>query len=184
MISSHHSGCSSAAVPMFRCRSPARARGLVAVPPEQFDVQPQVRGDLGDDLGIVASPEGSIQVNQVDPLGSSILPALGGCAWITKPLLRACASLDQLHGLSSCDVDSRQQDQPVAARRSARGTCRKHQMTLSPRASSTDCALTGRPPDSPPPSSLANMTSGHTRAASSSSRRSGLPLIVRLPIAL
>jgi len=84
----------------------------------QLDVQPQVRGDLGDDLGIVSASEGSIQVDQMDPLGPCILPPLSRCPRITEPLLRAGAALDQLHSLAACDVDRRQQYEPVGTRRS------------------------------------------------------------------
>jgi hypothetical protein len=43
------------------------------------------------------------------------LPALGSGAWITESFLRIRLPLDQLHRLSSRDVDRRQQYEPVSA---------------------------------------------------------------------
>jgi hypothetical protein len=42
---------------------------------------------------------------------------LGSSAWITEPLLRAGATLDQLHSLSSSDIDRRQQHEPAGPSR-------------------------------------------------------------------
>ena len=95
----------------------------------------QVRGELCHDLGVAAPVEGSVQVDQVDPFGSRILPPLGSGPWVAEPLFRAGAPLNQLHRLSSCNIHGRQQNEPVGASRSRRGTCRMHQMTLSPAAS-------------------------------------------------
>jgi hypothetical protein len=45
------------------------------------------------------------------------LPAFGSSAWITEPFLRISLALDQLHRLSSRDIDRRQEDEPVGPSR-------------------------------------------------------------------
>jgi hypothetical protein len=72
-----------------------------------------VRGELGHDLGIAAASEGGVQIDQVNPLGARILPALGSSARVTEPLFRTGLALDQLHRQSSGDVDRRQKYEPV-----------------------------------------------------------------------
>jgi hypothetical protein len=74
-----------------------------------------VSGELGDDLGIAATAEGGVQIDQVNPLRAGILPALDSSAWITEPFLRIRLALDQLHRLSSRDIDRRQEYEPVSA---------------------------------------------------------------------
>jgi hypothetical protein len=64
-----------------------------------------VRGELEDDLGVAAAPEGGVQVDQVNPLRARVLPPFGSSAWVTEPLLGPGATLDQLHSLSSGDID-------------------------------------------------------------------------------
>jgi hypothetical protein len=74
-----------------------------------------MRRELGDDLGVIATSEGSVQVNQMDPFGTGVLPALGCCTWVAEALLRAGTALDQLHRLTTGDVNRRQQNKPVGA---------------------------------------------------------------------
>ena len=54
----------------------ALQRLVVADAAGDLDVEPELGGDLGDDLGIVAPPEGGVEVDQVDPLRAGVLPAL------------------------------------------------------------------------------------------------------------
>jgi hypothetical protein len=76
-----------------------------------------VRGELGNDLGVVAAPEGGIQIDKVDPLRARVLPALGRSPRVTEPLLRPGAALDQLHSLSASNVDRWQQHEPIGPSR-------------------------------------------------------------------
>ncbi len=58
---------------------------------------------------LFATPERSVQVDQVQPLGAGLLPAQRGLDRVTEPLLGPGHPLDQLNGLSAGDVDGRQQ---------------------------------------------------------------------------
>ena len=69
------------------------------------------------DKSIAIMEKNGVQVDQMDPLRSRILPALGCRPRITESLFRAGAPLNQLHRLSAGDVDRRQQDEPVGTRR-------------------------------------------------------------------
>lgn len=72
--------------------------------------------ELGHDLGIVAASEGSVQIDEVNPFGSSVLPPLGRGSRVTESLCRASATLNQLHCLPASNVDRRQQYEPVSDR--------------------------------------------------------------------
>ena len=117
ITSAHHSGRSSAAVPMLtRVHPVARARSRLSssrMPPDSSTCNRIVRGDLGDDLGVVAAAERGVQVDQVDPLGTGVLPALRGGPRVTEHLLRAGHALHELDRLAAGHIDRRQQLQPV-----------------------------------------------------------------------
>jgi hypothetical protein len=89
-------------------------RVIIANAAGQLDIQPEVCDELGHDLGIVATAEGGIQVDQVNPLRAGFLPALGSSPGVPEPSLRTGLTLDQLHRLSSRDVDRRQEYEPVS----------------------------------------------------------------------
>ena len=111
---------------LTRAQPVARARSSDCVVPDaagDLDVEPELGGDLGDDLGVVAAAERGVQVDQVDPLRAGVLPALRGRSRIAEPLLRSGPALDELHGLTAGDVDRRQQDQrDVESRRDGHAT--------------------------------------------------------------
>ena len=117
MISSHHSGLLQRGGADVDPGAAGGQRPLqrLVVPDAagQLDVQPEVRGDLGDDLGVVAPAERGVQVDQVDPLGTGVLPALRGCPRVAEPLLRPGPALDELDGLTAGDVDRGQQDESI-----------------------------------------------------------------------
>ena len=115
MISSHHSGGSSAAVPMFtRAQPVARARSRLSssrMPPDSSTSRRVCGGDLGDDLGVAAAAEGGVQIDQVDPLRAGVGPALGRGPRVPELLLGPGHALDELDGLPVRDVDGGQQHQ-------------------------------------------------------------------------
>ena len=117
MISSHHSGRSSAAVPMLtRAQPVASARSRVSssrMPPDSSTLQPQLGGDLGDDLGVVAAAERGVQVDQVDPLRTGVLPALR-----RRPAGRRSASPSRPGPGRAGPPDRRRRRRPAAGRAS------------------------------------------------------------------
>ncbi len=78
--------------------------------------------DLGQQLAVVAAAECGVQVDQVDPLRSRLLPAQGCLDRVAEPLLGPCDALDELDRLALGDVDGRQQLEVVGhARKPRRG---------------------------------------------------------------
>ena len=77
----------------------------VADPPGQLDLQIQSTDDVGDDLPVVATSEGGIEVDEVDPLGALVLPAFGGQPRVAELPARSGDALLKLHGTSLGDVD-------------------------------------------------------------------------------
>lgn len=103
-----HSGCSNAAVPTLTRRQPvdsAKAKESASRIPGQLDLQIQSTDDVGDDLPVVATSEGGIEVDEVDPLGALVLPAFGGQPRVAELPARSGDALLKLHGTSLGDVD-------------------------------------------------------------------------------
>ena len=63
----------------------------------------------GEQVAVVAAPEGGVEVDEVDPLRPRLLPAQGRLDRVTEALLRAGDALHELDGLAACDVDGGQQ---------------------------------------------------------------------------
>ena len=106
------------------------------MPPDSSTLSRSVRGDLGDDLGVVATAERGVEVDQVHPLGPGVLPALGRGPRVAEPLLRAGPALDELDGLAAGDIDCGQQHQAISAGQNA-----PDDLTGSPRPSAASTVL-------------------------------------------
>src|SRR5690606_35902086 len=65
--------------------------------------------DLGEQLGIRATAEGGVEVDEVDPLGAVALPRQRGLDRRPVGGLGAGLALDESHGLAVGDVDGGQQ---------------------------------------------------------------------------
>ena len=134
---SHHSGDSSAAVPMFTRAHPVpSARSRLAssrMPPDSSTCTPggADRGDdRREDVGVAPPPEGGVEVDQVDPLRALVDPAPGGGHRVAEHLLGPGDTLHELDGLAARHVDGGQQDEVVGL--GTIGT-REHRTTLPAR---------------------------------------------------
>jgi hypothetical protein len=61
--------------------------------------------DVGEQLAVGAASEGSIEVDQVDPLGALVLPGAGSLPGVTELAARSGDPLDELNGLPARDID-------------------------------------------------------------------------------
>ncbi len=113
MTRAHHSGCSSAAVPMLTRRHPvARAaaqRLVVADPAAHLHVDVERADDLGLQVPVAAAAEGGVEVDQVQPLGAGVLPAPRGGDRVAVHPLGAGDALGELDRAPLGDVDGGQQ---------------------------------------------------------------------------
>jgi hypothetical protein len=84
-------------------------RLVVADAAAHLHVDVEAADDLGLELPVVPAPEGSVEVDEVDPLRSGLLPPQRRRHRVTEPLLRPGHPLHELHGLSVGDVDGGKQ---------------------------------------------------------------------------
>ncbi len=84
---------------------------VVAKTARQFDVQVQLLGDRGDHVGVRTPPERGVEVDQMQPLGTRVLPAQRGGERVAEHLFRAGDALGELNRLAVLNVDGGQQGQ-------------------------------------------------------------------------
>ena len=74
-----------------------------------LDQDVEATDDAGEQLTVGAAAESSVEVNQMDPLGTLLLPRPGGLPRIAKLAAGSGDPLDELDGLPARDVDGRQE---------------------------------------------------------------------------
>ncbi len=127
MTSAHHSGCSSAAVPMFtRAQPVASARSRLCssrMPPDSSTFSPTTLVTSAITSAITSAllprPNAASRSTRWIQLAPASAHRRAAARGLTEHLLAARPALDQLNGLTAGDVDSGQQHQ------------RTHQQTLS-----------------------------------------------------
>jgi hypothetical protein len=92
----------------------ALERLVVADPAAHLDIDVDRADDLRLELAVVPVAEGSIEVDEVDPLRAGPLPAQRRLDRVAEALLRTVHALDQLDGLTTLDVHGGQEFEVVA----------------------------------------------------------------------
>src|SRR5262249_36563673 len=113
-------------------------RGCSAGPPGPLDRHVEPPHDQSEQRRVGTAAERGVEVDQVDPAGSGILPGQGGVPGVSVSGLGAGRALEQPDGLAAGDVNGRQQDQGIGAGRARAGRAgsNSHWMDSSQLASS------------------------------------------------
>ena len=77
--------------------------------PGEFNVYIQCANDLGEQSGVGATPEGGVEINQMNPGRAFFLPPECRCQRIPEFLLGTCNALDELDGPTILHIDCGQQ---------------------------------------------------------------------------
>ena len=74
-----------------------------------LDLDVEATDDAGEQLTVGAAPEGGVEVDQVDPLGTLVLPRPGGLPRVAELAAGAGDPLDELDRLPAGDIDGWQE---------------------------------------------------------------------------